>query len=100
MPGIHLDRIRLPDGFRIGLFAEGLPGARSLTMSPSGTVYVGSRGPGNVYALRDADGDGKAEEKRTVLSGLDTPNGVAWKDGALLVSDDRADAVYRIHYGR
>jgi glucose/arabinose dehydrogenase len=40
-----------------------------------------------VYALRDEDGDGKAERRWTVASGLNQPNGVAFKDGSLYVAE-------------
>lgn len=83
---LPLDRVQLPPGFRIGLYARDVPGARSLALSPAGTVFVGSRGAGKVYALRDKDGDGRADEIITLLQGLDTPNGVAFKDGDLYVA--------------
>ena len=40
-----------------------------------------------VYALRDEDGDGRAERVVAIASGLDTPNGVAFRDGALYVAE-------------
>jgi glucose/arabinose dehydrogenase len=48
---------------------------------------VGTRGEGKVYALVDRNGDGRADEVHTVASGLNSPNGVAWKDGALYVAE-------------
>ena len=85
--GIHLEAVSLPPGFRIGLFADRVPGARSLALGPQGTVFVGTRGEGKVYALEDRDGDGRADRVRTLLEGLDTPNGVALRDGALYVAE-------------
>lgn len=65
-----------------------MPGARSLALGAEGTVFVGTRKrPGTVYALRDRDGDGRAEEQHVVASGLDTPNGVAFREGALYVAE-------------
>jgi len=86
-PGAELSSLRLPDGFRIELWAEGVRDARSLARSPSGTVYVGTRRGGVVHALRDDDGDGRAERHTTVASGLNQPNGVAFRDGALYVAE-------------
>jgi glucose/arabinose dehydrogenase len=83
--GENLGSIRLPPGFTISLFSGDVPGARSLALSPSGVLYVGTQDAGKVYALVDRNGDGKADHVYTVASGLDTPNGVAWKDGALYV---------------
>jgi glucose/arabinose dehydrogenase len=84
---IQLDKIKLPAGFHISIFAEGLRSARSMTQSPSGTIFVGSDKAGSVYALRDDNKDGKADKVITVVSGLDTPNGVAFRDGALYVAE-------------
>jgi len=79
--------LRVPPGFQIGIFAENVPGARSLTLSPRGTVFVGTRNEGKVYALEDRDGNGKAELQFTIASGLNLPNGVAFGDGALFVAE-------------
>jgi glucose/arabinose dehydrogenase len=82
-----LSTLKLPPGFRIAVWAE-VPGARSMTLGPKGTVFVGQREKdGKVYAVRDRDGDGRAEDVRVVASGLDTPNGVAFRDGALYVAE-------------
>lgn len=82
-----LRQIRLPPGFEIALFAEAVPGARSLARGDSGLVFVGTRDAGCVYALRDRDGDGTAEETRIVARDLVQPNGVAWRDGSLYVAE-------------
>ncbi len=80
---LPLDTIKLPPGFEITIFADNVKGARSLALGDKGTVFVGSMGAGNVYAIRN---DGvKALEVTTVATGLDTPNGVAFHDGALYV---------------
>jgi len=84
---LHLDRIRLPAGFSISLFSGDVPGARSLALGERGTLFVGTRDTGTVYALRDADGDGRAEAKRVIARGLDQPNGVAFHDGSLYVAE-------------
>lgn len=84
---IQLEKIKLPAGFHISIFAEGVRNARSLTQSPSGTIFVGTQGAGSVYALRDDNKDGKADRVITVVSGLNTPNGVAFRDGSLYVAE-------------
>lgn len=86
-PPVQLEKIKLPPGFQISIFAEGLRNARSLTLSPKGTVFVGSDRAGSVYALRDDNRDGKADKVITVVSGMRTPNGVAFKDGSLYVAE-------------
>jgi glucose/arabinose dehydrogenase len=82
-----LANLNLPKGFKINTYAEGVKNARSLEFSPNGTLYVGTRGEGNVYALRDEDGDFKAEKKYTLATGLNMPNGVAFRDGDLYVAE-------------
>jgi glucose/arabinose dehydrogenase len=87
VPGLHLDRVRLPAGFRIDVYTSDVPGARSMTWGAKGTLFVGTRSEGRVYAVRDEEGDGRAERVLTIATGLDQPNGVAWRDGALYVAE-------------
>lgn len=75
-----------PPGFRIEVFADEVPGARSMALSPEGTLYVGTR-QDRVYALRDADGDHRADAVHLIATGLNMPNGVALKDGDLYVAE-------------
>ncbi|KAA9332132.1 sorbosone dehydrogenase family protein [Hymenobacter busanensis] len=82
----NLAKIKLPAGFRIGYYAQNVAGARSLALGPDGTVYVGTRGS-KVYALPDRNHDGKADELVTIASGLNEPNGVAVRGGALYVAE-------------
>jgi glucose/arabinose dehydrogenase len=84
---LPLDQIKLPPGFQIALYAQGVDNARSLALSPSGTVFVGSRTAGKVYAVVDEDHDHKADKIYVIAEGLDMPNGVAFRDGALYVAE-------------
>lgn len=81
---IHLDKIKLPPGFQISLWAEGMPNARSLAIGKKGTVFVGTRLVGNVYAVVDRNGK---REVKTILKGLHRPNGIVFKNGALYVAE-------------
>ncbi len=81
-----LKKIKLPDGFKIEIYAE-VENARSMALSPNGTLYVGNRDKGNVYAVLDTDGDFKADKIHTIASGLQMPNGVAFKDGDLYIAE-------------
>ena len=80
--------LRVPPGFVITMYAEDVPGARSMTLSPSGIVYVGTLegADGSVYAVVDEDRDGAADRVVTIARGLSQPNGVAWRDGSLYVA--------------
>jgi glucose/arabinose dehydrogenase len=82
-----LHTIKLPRGFSISLYARGVPNARSLSLSPKGTLFVGSREAGSVYALRDENGDHRADGVYTIAKGLDMPNGVAFRNGSLYVAE-------------
>jgi glucose/arabinose dehydrogenase len=82
-----LEALKLPPGFRIQVYADDIPGARSLALSPSGTLFVGTRGEGKVYAVMDRDGNFKADRIHTLASGLQMPNGVAFRDGDLYVAE-------------
>jgi glucose/arabinose dehydrogenase len=83
---LPLDKIKLPKGFKIDVYAE-VDNARSLAISPSGVVYAGNRNGDKVYAVKDTDGDFKADKKWVIASGLNMPNGVAFKDGDLYVAE-------------
>jgi len=83
---LPLDRLNLPEGFSIALYAENVEGARSMAMGADGTLFVGTRNEGKVYALKDTDGDYKVDEKHTIASDLEQPNGVAFKNGDLYVA--------------
>jgi glucose/arabinose dehydrogenase len=84
---LPLDQLKVPDGFKIEVYASGLANAREMTQAPDGTLFVGTRTVGKVYAvLPQAGPDGKREVK-TIASGLHRPNGVAYHDGALYVAE-------------
>jgi glucose/arabinose dehydrogenase len=86
-PQQTLQGLRVPAGFRIELYADDVPGARSLSLSPAGTLFVGTRNQGKVYALVDLDRDFQADRVYTLASGLEMPNGVAFRDGDLYVAE-------------
>jgi len=69
------------------VYADNVPNARSLALGPGGTVFVGTRTAGKVYALVDANKDQTADEVLTLASGLTMPNGVAVRNGALFVAE-------------
>jgi glucose/arabinose dehydrogenase len=80
-----LAQLTLPPGFAIEVWAEGLANARSMALGEGGTVFVGTRIGGNVYAvIAAADGTRRV---RTILRNLNMPNGVAFRDGSLYVAE-------------
>jgi glucose/arabinose dehydrogenase len=84
---LPLEKIRLPEGFVIDVYAEGVTNARSMVLSPGGTLFVGTRDKGQVYALRDTNNDYYADVMHVIAKGLKMPNGVAFRDGSLYVAE-------------
>jgi glucose/arabinose dehydrogenase len=97
---VRLESLTLPQGFTVDVYADGLDHPRSMVMTPNGTLFVGTRadtmllargtaGPdaGKVYAVRYRAGERRAGKVITVTSGLNAPNGVAFRDGALYVAE-------------
>jgi glucose/arabinose dehydrogenase len=82
---LPLSSIKLPPGFSIAVYAE-VENARQMALSPSGTLFVGNRDEGNVYAVRDVDGDFKADKRWVIAKGLNMPVGVALNNGDLYIS--------------
>ena len=82
----RLASIRLPIGFKIHTYADGIRGARSLSISPEGTVFVGTR-EDLVYAVVDRNRDYLADSLYVIADGLQRPNGVAFRDGDLYVAE-------------
>lgn len=84
---LPISKIKLPPGFKIGVYAEGVDNARSLCLSPNGTLFVSTRDKDDVYALRDTNNDYRADVKVTLASNMNSPNGVAFRKGALYVGE-------------
>ncbi len=82
-----LDRLKLPAGFNIHVYTDDVPGARSLALSPAGTLFVGTRSEGRVYAVVDDDDDYRADRVMVLADGLNMPNGVAFRDGDLYIAE-------------
>lgn len=74
-----LETISLPEGFSIEEYAE-VPNARSMALSDTGVLFVGTRDSDKVYAVVDS-------EVKVIASGLNMPNGVALRNGSLYVAE-------------
>ncbi|MDO7877766.1 PQQ-dependent sugar dehydrogenase [Hymenobacter sp. ASUV-10] len=77
--------LKVPAGFTISPFAEGLDMPRMLALAPNGDLYVSNRVKGTVTLLRDANKDGKAELIKQVTQRPHL-HGLALKDGKLYLA--------------
>lgn len=78
---------KAPAGFAVTLFAESLDHPRKLLAAPGGGVFVAESRAGKVTFLKDEDGDGRADTRRTVADGLQRPHGMALRNGRLYIAD-------------
>ena len=53
---IPVDKIKLPAGFKAEIWSSGHPGGRTMVMGDKGTMFMGTRGIGRVYAITEKDG--------------------------------------------
>src|SRR5262249_51206751 len=81
---LPVGQLQAPKGFKIEVYASGIPNARSLRFGDRGTVFVGNRVLDKVYAVVEKDGK---RETKVIASGLDRPNGLAFHDGTLYVAE-------------
>src|SRR6267142_1228597 len=70
---LQVDKIKVPPGFKVSVWASGINNARDMTWGDKGTLFVSSRVAGQVYAV--------------VAKGLNLHNGVAFKDGTLYIAE-------------
>lgn len=85
----NLERIKLPAGFKIDLYAI-VPDARHMAVGPNaGVVFTGTRKV-KVYAVTDRNKDRVADEVKTFAPSIqfNIPNGVCFsKDGFLFIAE-------------
>src|SRR6266699_664722 len=81
---LPIDKLKVPAGFKVEVWADGIPEARSVALGDKGTVFVSNRLAKNVYAVVDRGGK---REIKTILKGLNAPNGIAFNKGTLYVAE-------------
>lgn len=72
--------LKVPAGFKIDLFAHNLPNARTMVEGKNGTIFIGTRSAGRVYAIHK-------DKAYTIAKGLNMPNGIAFHKGSLYVAE-------------
>lgn len=80
-----LQQIRLPAGFTIEVLPFALPNARQMALTEAGTLIVGTRREGVVYAVPDAL-TGEAGQPLIIARGLTMPSGVAVSQSDLYIA--------------
>jgi len=91
------DRLRVPEGFSISLYAKGVANARFLRFTSSGDLLVSTPRSGQVMLLvHDADGDGLPDGIRPLLGGLERPHGLDFQGDWLYIGE--GNAVARVRY--
>jgi len=73
-----LSYLKLTEGFNINIFAKDLKNPRVVVFDSEGRMLVSETKKGNVVLLEDKDKNGTAEIKKTILSGLNNPHGLAF----------------------
>jgi glucose/arabinose dehydrogenase len=81
---LPIDKLKVPAGFKVEVWAEGIPEARSLALGDKGTVFVSNRNQSSIYAVIDRGGK---REVKTVLKGMNSPNGIVFNKGTLYVAE-------------
>jgi len=91
LPGIAAaqggPKLKVPPDFVIDVFADKVGSVRFMAVDPAGTLLVSEPSAGRVLALPDKNGDGKADRVQVVVTGLDQPHGLAFREGALYVAE-------------
>lgn len=77
---VDLNKILLPKGYKIEIYAAQVPGAREMDFAEDGTLFAGSSTEGKVYAIRP-------DRTVTIIDeGLEMPAGLDYYHGDLYVS--------------
>src|SRR3954468_17694649 len=81
---LPVNTLKVPAGFKVEVWADGIPEARSLALGDKGTVFVSNRNAKSVYAVTDKGGK---REVKTIVKAQDSPHGVVVSMGALFVAE-------------
>ena len=89
-------RLKVPEGFEINLFAERLGRARAMTLTSSGDLLVSAPGRRLLLVKADSDGDGRSDGVDTLLEDLQSAHGLLLDGGWLYVAE--SGGISRIRY--
>jgi glucose/arabinose dehydrogenase len=81
---VPVDKLKVPTGFKIEVYASGIPNARSLRLGDRGTVFVSNRTLDKIYAIVEKDGK---REIKVIAKELYRPNGIELHNGTLYIAE-------------
>jgi Raf kinase inhibitor-like YbhB/YbcL family protein len=79
----RISQLKVPEGFSVEPFAQGLGNTRIIAVAENGFIYVSRREEGDVLLLKDEDGDGKADGPAVQVVARAQTHGIAIKDNKL-----------------
>lgn len=83
-PADKLPKLKAPAGFKVEVYQPGVLDARGIRRGDKGTIFVSSLFvAGKIYAITEKGGK---RELKTILSGLELPSGIEFRDGSLYVA--------------
>lgn len=90
-PDAASQRITLPEGFHIRIYADNLAGKpRFMAIGPDGHLYISLMSAGQVVRLPDRNKDGLSDGVEIIASGISLPHGLEFYNGYLYIaSGDR-----------
>jgi glucose/arabinose dehydrogenase len=82
-----LDKLSIPEGFEITIFADELNTPRQISETENGYIIAGSKKGDKIFAFNDEDSDGYAEKRVLIADGLQNPTGVSVYNGDLYFAE-------------
>ncbi|NES20538.1 MAG: sorbosone dehydrogenase family protein [Symploca sp. SIO3E6] len=93
--------LKVPSGFEVNVYADGLENPRWLALTPNGEVLVTETRKNRIRLLHDSDGDGVADVNQTFATGengVNIPFGMAFADNFFFLGN--TGAVLRFPYNK
>ena len=86
--------LNIPSGLKLEIFTDQIDSPRQMTQGSMGTIFVGSRKTGSVFAVKDQDENGRADKVRVIAENLNQPAGVSMFGGDLYIAE--IDKIWKI----
>ncbi|HKV63471.1 MAG TPA: sorbosone dehydrogenase family protein [Candidatus Acidoferrum sp.] len=78
---------KVPEGFRVNVYAANFKVPRWLTVAPNGDIFLADNGAGEIIVMRDPQNTGAAQERETFVSGVRRPFGIAFHEDYVYVGN-------------